>query len=210
MPLLPSYTTLNDGIMKRFCLAWILLISMLNPANAQSGSNSNYSIGLALGRQKVGLPFYEMLGFPPHSSYFLEISRYYGQQESSSWYQTIGLNIYQNNSAGSGYILQTNTGRNLSIGKSLTLSPEGGIGISHSFHPKEIYELIDGKYVLEKDFGKIRPSANLKILLGYQTQLAMIYASYQVSAEFFYNEDNLILPSNFLQIGIRYHLKSSA
>lgn len=195
--------------MKRFCLIGILLFSILNPANAQSDSNSPFSISVALGRQKVGLPFYELLSFPPHSSYFFEVCRYYGQQGTSSWYQNIGLNIYQNNSAGSGYILQTHTGRDLPIGKSLILSPEGGIGVSHSFHPKEIYELVDGGYTLARDLGKIRPSVNLKILLGYQTQLALIYTSYQVSAEFFYNEDNLILPSNFLQLGIRYHLKSS-
>ncbi|MEA1876806.1 MAG: hypothetical protein U9N86_08065, partial [Bacteroidota bacterium] len=102
------------------------------------------------------------------------------------------------------------TGRDLLIGKSLNISLEGGIGISHSFHPKEIYELVDGGYTLARDLGKIRPTVNLKILLGYQTQLAMIYASYQVSAELFYNDDSLILPSNFLQLGIRYHLKSSA
>ncbi|MEA1876807.1 MAG: hypothetical protein U9N86_08070, partial [Bacteroidota bacterium] len=134
--------------MKHLCLIGILLFSILNSANAQSASNSPFSISAALGRQQVGLPFHEMLGFPPHSSYFFEISRYYAHQGTSSWYQTMGLNIYQNNSAGSGYVLQTHTGRDLLIGKSLNISLEGGIGISHSFHPKEIYELVDGGYTL--------------------------------------------------------------
>ncbi len=195
--------------MKRFSLIGVILFSLLNSLIAQSDSSSPYSIGLAFGRQKVGLPFHEMLDFPPHSNYYAEIARHYGQNGSSSWYQTLGLNLFQNTSSGSGYFIQSHIGRDLWINKSILFCPEIGIALSHRFRPKNILELSDGNYASAKDFGLIRPTMNGKLLVGYQTQLALIYASYQINAEFFYNEDSPVFPSNFLQLGFRYHLKSA-
>jgi hypothetical protein len=50
---------------------------------------------------------------------------------------------------------------------------------------------------------------NLRCLLGYTTQKIMLFISYQISAEFFHNDDLPIIPVNYLQLGLSYNLKSS-
>lgn len=193
--------------MKRLSLTFLGVVLFLLPCRSQTASTNPYGFGIALGRQKTGLPFYEMLSFPPHSSFSVEISRNYGKLNPGPWYQSLTLHLYQNNSTGSGYFVQTQSGREFQFAKSLVFCPEAGVGISHRFHPRGVYTFTEEGYERFSDWGKLSPVVQLRLLLGYQTQLVLLYASYQLNGEFFYNEDSPVFPSTFLQFGARYHLK---
>jgi len=195
--------------MKRRRLTLVLLLFSVTAIIAQESTVSKYSLGAAFGKQKVGIPLVEMLEFPSHTSFLIEATRKYGTPTQESWYQTVSVLTFENTSLGSGYMLQSNIGRGISLGKTLGLYPELGLGLTHRFLPKEVFELSDGKYVPAKDLGSIKPAINLRALIGYNTKSIFMYVSYQLTAEFLYNQDISFLPMNYLHLGVRYSLKPS-
>jgi hypothetical protein len=190
-------------------LTIVIMAFFVIEAGAQEANQSRYAVSASFGRQKVGIPFLKILDFPSHSSFSLEVSRKYGSPHTKSWYQSAGIIGFQNTSLGSGYLIQSNVGKGFPLSKTLGIFPEIGLSITHRFLPKENFVLVDGHYQSGKDFGSIKSGVNLRCLLGYTTQSILLFVSYQLSAELFYNDDLPFIPVNYLQLGIRYNLKSS-
>ena len=174
---------------------------------AQENQVARYTLGAGIGRQKLGMPLVKMLDFPSHSSFSFEVTRKYGKPTPNSWYQSIGIYSFSNTSLGSGYLFQSNIGRTISLGKTLGIFPEVGLGVTHRFLPKEVFELNDGVYSPSKDLGSIKPALNFRTLMGYNTQSIFLYVSYQLTLEFLYNLDVPVMPINYLHLGVRYSIK---
>ena len=189
--------------MKGYLLLAMILLCSLNLA----GQN-RYSFSAGFGRQRIGMPFHDLLGFPPHTSLVMEVSRQYGNPDSGAFYQTAGLLTFDNSSAGSGYLLYTHFGGAIPLNKSISLKPEAGASLVHRFHPRPIYSMTQSGPVILRDPGKIKPALDIKTTLAYRTQQFSLFCSYQISAEFLYNESFPFIPINYLHLGASYHLKS--
>lgn len=186
-----------------------LLLLIISVAANFAQADSRYALSAGFGRQKVGLPLVQLLEFPAHSSLSVEAIRKYGNGDNKSFYQTLNLITFRNSSLGSGYQIQSNLGKEIPLRKTLSICPELGLGISHRFLAKEAFHFVNGSYQLDRDYGSLRPVLNFRTLIGYRTQSILVFVSYQLSAELFYNKDLPLLPVNYLHLGMRYSLKSN-
>lgn len=187
----------------------LVIVACLFLAVESGFTQGRYSIGLGIGQQKVGVPLKNLLGFPSHTSFFIEATRKYGEADQNSWYQHLGLTTFDNNSAGSGYLLQTHVGKTIALTKTLVLMPEAGLSLIHRFHPIQVYAYADNQFIASKDYGKIRPAAALRTSIGYQSPDFTLFLSYQFHLELFYAHSFPFIPVNYLHVGMRYHLNAS-
>lgn len=189
-------------------IAITIILSWADGFSQNTNSYGRYSVGAGFGRQKVGFPMLELLAFPPHSSFWAEVCRDYTTDSDHPWYQTLGVYTFVNNSAGSGYQLESNIGKKIHLKGSLYLLPEIGFSLVHRFHPKQIFAQDGAQFNQLKDRGIIRPGVNFRCSVAYQTKAVMILLSYQLTTEFFYSESIPVLPVNYLHLGVRYKFNS--
>lgn len=186
---------------RKLQLIWVLCLLLAGPGQAQD----RYAVSAGFGRQKVGLPLVDLLGFPPHTSIQVEGSRKYGEAGDRAWYQTLAVMTFDNTSAGSGYLVQSHFGKNIPLGKSLVFRPEAGLALTHRFHPSQGFVFRDGHFVWDKDYGKVRPAIQTRTSLGYQSNRITLLVSWQLSADLFYRSGFPFLPVNYLHLGVMYH-----
>lgn len=185
--------------------AVILMLSGLKTC-AQEKAPTRYALNIGLGTEKVGFPFRKMMAFPSHSSYYLGIERKWDKSGEKNLFQTLDIFVFKNNSAGSGYTMQSSFGSQLYLVKGVYCSPSIGVGLVHLFRPKESFSLIEGVYQSYSDRGKIYPDLCLNIKLGYQLKNLGLFGAYNLNTLFGYSDDISILPFSFLTVGARYEI----
>ena len=185
-------------------LSFILIFPL--SGNGQEKTRGSYALNIGFGTEKVGIPFRKVMAFPTHSSYYLGIERKWDKSGVKKHFQTLDIFAFTNNSAGSGYTIQSSFGTNIQLFRGVYFAPSIGGGFVHLFRPKESFYLVDGSYQPHSDKGKVLPNLCLNIKIGYQLKGFGLFVAYNLNTLFGYSEDVGLLPFSFLTVGARYEI----
>ncbi|MBT3243126.1 MAG: hypothetical protein HN352_08245 [Bacteroidetes bacterium] len=196
--------------MKKILLSSLIIVILCDTyslGQVRTDHLSIYSIYIGIGRQKIDLPGRSLFAFPVHSSFHFGLQRSWSQSSSSPFYQTVDLSIYENASAGSGYLILSHSGYQTPSLFDLSAIFELGAGFAHLFRPKRLFELNEGSFTEIVDLGQIKPGFSLKVGLDYTVKQLSIFVRYEILSLLKYNEDIKVLPMTFLNLGLKYNLK---
>lgn len=183
------------------------MCNLVAAQNSKEITSNKYTLKLETGHQKIGFPFRKPFANPYHFYVGIGAERIWKSKTNPSTYQTIDLGYFQNPSSGSGYFIQSNYGYRYYVGKAISLSCEAGLGFIHLFRPNAVYELTDkGRYVQVRDWGKIHPSIDFNLQVGYQPKQLGLFVEYNIVSEFLYNDDAIFYPQTLFSLGLRYKI----
>lgn len=194
--------------MKLNILILLLLLSNLLIAKDKLDSTTHqYNLKLETGHQEIGFPFRKPFTNPYHLYTGIGAERVWNSKRKHITYQTLDLGYFENSSSGNGYFVLSNYGYRYYVTQAFSLSGEVGIGFIHIFRPKAVYELnTSGNYEQIRDWGKIHPTINFNLQMGYKPNKLGVFIEYNMLAEFLYNEDAIIYPQTLFSLGINFNI----
>lgn len=168
-------------------------------------------IEISVGNFSVGVPFSKLIvpNYYPCATFGTEF--YYRKRPRHSFYQTAKVGTYVCKYSTSSVFLITETGYRLLLPRAFFFDGNVGLGYSHLFRPRSLYQWSGNDYEHVRDLGVPSLMGVFSFSLGYrclkrsQSSIEM-FARYGTYLQLFYNPDIPVLPQNSVQLGIRFQI----